>query len=268
MAATVANVSVVVPCFRSAGTIRRAVLSVASQTQRPIELILVDDASDDDTAGMLELLRTEFGRDWLRIVSLSSNLGAAGARNAGWDTARGDFIALLDADDEWMPHKVERQYAFMKEHRRFAVSGHLARYAGGSPLSDFSAQLAVRHREVSRQWVLLTNPMVTPSFMYRREIPLRFRAGSRHMEDHRFLQEAVFSGLGVVRLEEALAVVHKAAFGASGLSAALWQMERGELDNYRALRDAGHIRRPMHGVLIAYSLAKFFRRLLVTRLRR
>jgi len=110
--------------------------------------------------------------------------------------------------------------------------------------------------------------MVTPSLMIRRTIPVRFVPGKRHMEDHRFLQEAVFSGLGVARIEEPLALVHKPAFGASGLSAALWQMERGELDNYHALRAAGRVSGPLHALLVAYSLAKFARRLTVTRLRR
>lgn len=268
MALTDADVSVVVPCFRSAGTIRRAVLSASLQSARPLEVILVDDGSDDDTASRLELLRAEFGQDWLRVIRLHSNLGAASARNAGWEDARGEFVALLDADDEWVPYKIERQYAFMQEHTQFAISGHLAQYAGKSRGAESSAHKAPKHREVSRHWLLLSNPMVTPSLMFRRNIPIRFVPGKRHMEDHRFLQDAVFSGLEVARIEETLAVVHKAAFGSAGLSAALWQMERGELDNYRALRAAGRISWLLHPLLVAYSLAKFVRRLMVTWLRR
>ncbi len=104
--------------------------------------------------------------------------------------------------------------------------------------------------------------------MVRRELTLRFHEASRHMEDHRFLQEAVFSGQRVARLEEALAVIHKPAYGSGGLSGELWAMERGELDNYGALRAAGRIGAPLHGLLVAYSLAKFGRRLAVVRLLR
>lgn len=262
------NVSVVVPCFRSAHTIRRAVQSVARQTLRPVELILVDDASDDDTPEILEFLRSEFGNGWLQIVTLQSNRGPANARNIGWDIARGEFIALLDADDEWLPLKIERQCAFMGRHREFSISGHLAHYGSESPRFNPTVSEPARHCELSRSWILVSNPMVTPSFMFRRDLRLRFCTGSRHMEDHRFLQEALFSGLRAARLEEALVVVHKPAFGVSGLSAALWQMELGELDNYRALLDAGHIQWATRWSLVIYSMAKFLRRVLITRLRK
>jgi hypothetical protein len=78
----------------------------------------------------------------------------------------------------------------------------------------------------------------------------------------------VFSGLRVARLKDVLAVVHKPAYGTGGLSAQLWPMECGELDNYRALRRAGQIRPAGHGLLVAFSLAKFCRRLAMVGLRR
>src|SRR5437879_2701049 len=153
-----AEVSAVVPCYRCAPTIRRAVESVARQTVRPFELILVDDASADSTAAELSRLKCELG-DWVRIVSLDENRGAAGARNAGWELARGKYVAFLDADDTWLPTKIERQLAFMEAHPEFVLSGHRVTYGGpGQSAAD------PRHRIVSRLWVLLTNPMVTPSF--------------------------------------------------------------------------------------------------------
>ncbi len=266
MALPEAPVSAIIPCFRCAGTIRRAVLSVASQTRRPIELILIDDASGDETVAALDSLRDEFGRDWVKVIRLERNAGAAAARNAGWDAARGEYLAFLDADDSWLQHKVARQYAFMKAHPECEVSGHLAFYENRASSEATGTQ--PHHREIGRAWVLLKNPMVTPSLMVRRALPFRFNPGSRYMEDHRFLQEAVCSGIRVARIEETLAIVHKAAFGESGLSAALWPMERGELGNLKALREAGHIGPIERGLLVAYSLAKFVRRLAITWMRR
>lgn len=262
----VAPVSVVIPCFRCAGTIRRAVHSAATQSLRPREIILVDDASGDDTKEALESVRAEFGTEWVRIVSLASNVGAAGARNAGWDEARGEYVALLDADDSWLPNKIARQYAFMRSHPVYQVSGHRAHYGDQAP--EGLARTRSKHSEIGRARVLLKNPMVTPSFMFRRNLPLRFHIGSRYMEDQRFLLDAVYSGIRVAKIEETLAVIHKPAYGTSGLSAALWAMEQGELANYKALRDAGHLGRIPHALLATYSLAKYCRRLVLARFRR
>lgn len=257
-----APVSVVIPCFRCAGTVRRAVLSVVAQTEPPLELILVDDASDDGTPALLEALKRELNLDWMRVIALRENGGAAAARNVGWDAARGEFVAFLDGDDSWLPRKLERQVAFMRAHPQFAVTGHRAQYEGRR------AHDGNGYREIGRGAVLLKNPMVTPSLMVRRDIALRFDGSSRYMEDHRFLQEAVFSGLRVARLEEVLAVVSKPAFGAGGLSARLWPMEQGELDNYRKLRSSGRIGALPHALLAAYSLAKFCRRTALVGLRK
>lgn len=259
-------VSAIIPCFRCADTIRRAALSVAAQEQRPVELVLVDDASGDETGDALDSLRDELGADWVRVIRLKNNTGAASARNVGWEAARGEYVAFLDADDTWLHHKIARQYTFMSAHPEYEVSGHLAFYE--EPTDSEPNEHLVDFREIGRAWILLKNPMVTPSLMIRRELPLRFNPGSRYMEDHGFLQEAVCSGVRVARIEEALAVIHKAAFGESGLSAALWPMEQGELGNLRTLLAAGHIGRTEHGLLVAYSLAKFARRLVITGMRR
>ena len=88
------------------------------------------------------------------------------------------------------------------------------------------------------------------------------------MEDHRFLQAVAFSGARIARLEEPLARIHKSAFGAGGLSAELWPMERADLDNYRALRRAGHVGVFLHAFLACYSLAKYARRQALVALRR
>ena len=85
-------VSVVVPCYRCRATIERAVASVVAQTWRPAQLILVDDASDDDTAVLLDAIQQRLG-DWVEVLALAENGGAAQARNAGWERATQTFVA-------------------------------------------------------------------------------------------------------------------------------------------------------------------------------
>ncbi|QTN30415.1 glycosyltransferase family 2 protein [Rhodoferax sp. AJA081-3] len=123
---TTAPVSVVVPCYRCAATIARAVSSVAAQTLRPAEMILVDDASGDATLQQLHTLQAQHG-PLIRVVALAANAGAASARNAGWNLATQPYIAFLDADDTWHPQKLEIQYRYMQQHPEVALSGHLCR---------------------------------------------------------------------------------------------------------------------------------------------
>jgi glycosyltransferase involved in cell wall biosynthesis len=99
------SVSAIVPTHNRAATLHRALASVFGQTRPPDEVIVVDDASTDDTAAVL--------RDFpaARVVRLERNGGAAHARNEGIRHAAGELIAFLDSDDVWLSHKLELQLA-------------------------------------------------------------------------------------------------------------------------------------------------------------
>jgi glycosyltransferase involved in cell wall biosynthesis len=97
------TVSVVVPAYNSDEFVGEAVESALSQTYPPIEVIVVDDGSTDDTARVLELLG-----DRIKLVR-QENAGVAAARNTGIAVARGELFAFLDADDAWVPEKLDRQ---------------------------------------------------------------------------------------------------------------------------------------------------------------
>ena len=105
-----ADVSVVIPAYRAAGTIARAIESVLAQTRPAAEILVIDDGSPDDLG---QALSGFAGR--VRVIR-KRNGGAASARNAGLYAARGDVIAFLDADDHWEPHKLERQLAILAAH--------------------------------------------------------------------------------------------------------------------------------------------------------
>jgi len=98
------TVSVVIPAHNSAGTIQTALDSVYGQSSSDIiEVIVVDDGSTDDTAHLVTA-----GFPHVRCVR-QENAGASAARNRGAEMARGDYIAFLDADDEWFPEKIAAQ---------------------------------------------------------------------------------------------------------------------------------------------------------------
>jgi len=98
MATSAPLVSVIIPAHNRAHTIVRAVHSVLSQTCRDIEVIVVDDASTDNTLSVVEAI----GDPRVRAVRLERNQGAAGARNRGIDEATGTYVAFQDSDDEWL----------------------------------------------------------------------------------------------------------------------------------------------------------------------
>ncbi len=96
-------VSVIIPAYNKGGTIAAAIQSALRQTAAPLEVIVVDDGSHDDTQGRL----TAFG-ERVRYVRQERG-GVSSARNRGIQEARGEFVAFLDGDDLWLPRKLERQ---------------------------------------------------------------------------------------------------------------------------------------------------------------
>jgi glycosyltransferase involved in cell wall biosynthesis len=97
-------VSVVIPTYNRAELLRRALESVASQDYRPIEVLVIDDCSEDDTEVVIDEVRPlleESGGIGLRYTALEVNSGPAAARNEGLRQAAGSFVAFLDSDDLW-----------------------------------------------------------------------------------------------------------------------------------------------------------------------
>ena len=123
-----APVSVVIPCFCSADTISRAVSSVLAQSLPPSEVILIDDASPDNTLEILYELQEEYGKQRLKIIALTENGGPGHARNMGWQAATQDYIACLDADDAWHPDKLSLQFRCMQSHPEISLCGHPRTY--------------------------------------------------------------------------------------------------------------------------------------------
>ena len=116
------SVSVIVPVFNSATTILRALDSIFSQTTQPQEIIIVDDASTDDSCAVIE--KYIENKLTAKLLRFASNRGPSAARNAGWAVASGDYVAFLDADDAWHRKKLETQFLFMQDNPEFAITGH------------------------------------------------------------------------------------------------------------------------------------------------
>ena len=108
-------VSIVVPVYNAANYIEKTIEMVCEQTYKDWELILVDDASRDNSVQVIEDYIKKQGKR-IRLIRKKVNQGAAEARNTGIDNSSGRYIAFLDADDVWMPDKLEKQIAFMERY--------------------------------------------------------------------------------------------------------------------------------------------------------
>jgi glycosyltransferase involved in cell wall biosynthesis len=113
-------VSVVIPTFNRAYCLPETIASVLAQTHRHLEILLVDDGSTDGTVEKIAALWPAEPR--LRVLR-QANAGVSAARNRGMDAARGQFLALLDSDDTWLPWKLEVQLACLARYPR-AVMVH------------------------------------------------------------------------------------------------------------------------------------------------
>ena len=118
-------VSIIVPVYNVEKYIIETVKSVEAQSFSEWELLLVEDCSTDGTARVLETYLRERADSRIRMISQPSNMGAAKARNRGLAESKGRYIAYLDADDLWVPGKLERELAFMEEtNAAFAFTGY------------------------------------------------------------------------------------------------------------------------------------------------
>lgn len=104
------SVSVVIPIFNGAPFVAKAVESILAQGLTDVEIIVVDDGSTDGTQAVLAELATTAGIVWFQ----QDHGGPARSRNRGISEASGEFIALLDCDDVWLPGKLEAQLAIMR----------------------------------------------------------------------------------------------------------------------------------------------------------
>ncbi len=106
-------VSIIVPVYNAGAYIENTIEMVCRQTYIQWELLLVDDCSADDGRKKIEAFCRRDER--IRLIAKDKNEGAAKARNTGILSAKGRFIAFLDADDVWLPAKLEKELQFMEE---------------------------------------------------------------------------------------------------------------------------------------------------------
>lgn len=160
------TVSTVVPALNAEGFIGRAIESALNQGIAGAEVIVVDDGSTDATCRIVEAYHSR----GVRLVRHDCSSGAAAARNTGIAAARGEFVAFLDADDEWLPGKLQRQLSLLRSDPKMSFVSCRANLLdeGGRDSGDIYRGAAPA--EGTHAWrTLLAYPCVaTPSVLARR----------------------------------------------------------------------------------------------------
>ena len=204
-------VSVVIPTHNRPKLLFRALNSVLLQSHQQIELIVVIDRPDPQTASVVQ------GADDPRVQLLlnPSPSTAAGARNAGVDHAKGEWIAFLDDDDEWLPNKLERQLAFAAGQAPALVSC-LSRIV--TPTASYVAPQVIYDNSVPideylfDRRSLFTRPgfIQTSSFLLPRSLfdKVRFNVQSAHDDWEFLLRLSKEAGARIETVPEELAVVY------------------------------------------------------------
>jgi glycosyltransferase involved in cell wall biosynthesis len=162
MESEVLPISVLIPAYNRADSLNRALASVAAQEMQPIEVIVVDDGSVDETAANAEA--------WgARVVRHELNQGCAIARNSGLAVAGQPWIAMLDSDDEWLPHHLASLWPLRGNHLVIANS---ALQCGPNPAGDRLLGTASERPQLLREPASLVypgNPIPTSAALVRRE---------------------------------------------------------------------------------------------------
>lgn len=200
------TVSVIIAAYNAKAFIERAIVSALKQSLPPLEVIVVDDCSTDGTREWLHSFAEEHPS--VKIVLLPKNGGPSMARNAGIESARGEWLAILDADDAFAPERLAHLVSFAVEHGADFVADDLAYYDAVADaivghgigegvvlppsrvtLKDFLAHNLADGNGMD--WGLL-KPIFRRDMLIERN--LRYDAGIKHGEDFQLAVELLLSG--------------------------------------------------------------------------
>jgi len=165
-------ISAIIPTYNRSRTVRSAIDSVLNQTYSPIEIIVVDDGSTDDTSDRLRDYGTK-----IRLIH-QCNAGASAARNAGVRASSGSIVAFLDSDDIWLPKKIEKQVAALQAAGTSVcccVSNMALNFHDGRTGTSFqSAGLLPFHAEGA--WLNVAEVLATRFLMFNQAVAIRRNA--------------------------------------------------------------------------------------------
>lgn len=260
-------VSVVIPVYNAEKTIESTLDSVTNQIYKNLEVLVVDDGSTDASAEIIKNYIQKH-KDYPIFYYHQENKGVSAARNLGMKNAKGEFIALLDSDDEWDKEKIFLQMKTIQSNPQIDL---LSTNRNGEHFDSWFGKPFSRLVKISLKLHLVKNFLLTPTVLFKKEVLEKsgyFDENMRHCEDMDFFLRVAATSECYL-LNESLTTTGggKPTFGYSGLSGNIVEMEKGELRNIRSVYRKKQINFFEYLFFTSYSLLKFLRRALMTFLR-
>jgi glycosyltransferase involved in cell wall biosynthesis len=259
------KISVVIPMYNSKDTIIRTLNSIKNQTafNQITEVIIVNDGSTDNS---LDLVKdyNESNKQMPLVIINKPNGGVSSARNAGMKAAKGEWIALLDSDDDWLPEKIEIQIKTIKEHPEIDFLGGAINDRG---LKILWKQINGLYKANIKDVCLKMFPQPSTA-IFKRSIFEQiggFDEKQSYSEDGNYFLK-VCSKYNYYYLP--IQVVYYAGgkpFGTSGLSSNLKKMYKGNIKNIKELKRDSMISNKFYMFLRVFYWVKYIRRIIITK---
>ncbi len=221
--------SVIIPAYNVSGIIGRAIRSAAAQTLPPLDILVIDDCSTDNTVEVVKALARDLPS--IRLLSTPVNGGPSAARNVGLREAKADWIALLDADDAWKPGRLKRLSEVASATSADLVADNLVMWDPVAQtqfkpayfeLSEPQKQITLLdvfraddNFDFSKASFTLMKPILRRKFLA--DFNLEYNEDMRIGEDFLFLAESLFNGAKVILIEESY-YIYSVPSGPSGRS--------------------------------------------------
>ena len=220
--------SVIIPVFNGANTIEETIESCILQTELPLEIIVVDDASTDNTESVVKSKNSSL----VIYIRNERNRGPSYSRNLGIQKAKGSWILFLDADDCFNKKKIEIIHHCLNKNNSIRAIGH-------------AFQLSTDNTSINTNWIenmpklklfsgnniLWRNPMVTPSLAVAASNGIFFNEKMFYAEDHDFILRTA-EKFGIYYLEIPLCSLQRFPLTPGGISSNKWKMRNGEMKMY------------------------------------
>lgn len=249
-------ISVIIPTYNSSKTILRAIESVLQQTYDDFEVIIIDDGSTDDTK---KLINT-YVNDSRVFYTFQTNKGPSSARNKGVNLSKANYIAFLDADDEWHKDKLKIQMDTIINKNLNFIGSTYQYEVFDNYIND------IKLNKYSFNSLLLKTRFSTPGVLMAKKLFIEiggFDENLKYAEDNDlWLRIATNYDLYIIELPK-LVRLHKSAYGSSGLSSNMYAMFKGELSVLEKLYKNTKITFIKYQVIKFFLLIKFIRRFLI-----
>ncbi|MDE1234351.1 glycosyltransferase family 2 protein [Vibrio aestuarianus] len=261
------SVTTIIPMYNSEDTIAETIDSVFEQTWKgPIEVLIINDGSTDSSESIVKNYIQDKKADNITIRLINKNNGGVStARNVGIKEARGQWIALLDSDDIWLPKKLEKQMKVLEDNPDIKFLGsnrnnEVYPFFGKSKLHLYS----LTTKEVLFKWW-----PSTPTVIFKKEVVATvggYDEALKGAEDGEFWLR-VLTEYEIYILNESLVLTGhgKRSFGEKGLSADLYAMHLGEKKILRILYKKKQINCFEYLFFYSWFLLKYMRRKLIVR---